>query len=989
MATLHASVMVLLVSLAQADDATLDALTPCEGVPGDTPAVNTVTATVTTTPALQPMDRYSQGGGAGGGTQVGPTPAPEHKEPWDRYRLPDTLSPVSYNVTLWPRLEKDEGGRYIFTGDSAVVFKCVKETDLILIHSSKLQVTKFNGHHATLMGLDGATAPAIKTTWLQETTQYLVIQLDGKLVTGKSYQLYTKFQGELEADMTGFYRSHYNDGPYPKVVAASHLQPTDAREVFPCFDEPALKAVFHITIIHDQGTVALSNSMETGVVNITIDGHNVSQTTFEPTKIMSTYLLAFVVCDYSHIETHEIPVLIRLWANREFQSGRYGDYALKVTVPLLTQLESMLDITFPLTKYDQVALPDYSALPMENWGLVTYRELVLWYRPDLSSHSDREWLTIILAHELVHTWIGNLVTLQWWSDLWLNEGFATYFSSVVASRVEADMNLMEMMLLHYPREIMAKDAQPDSRPLSCPPDEINTRQDIEDMFTEITYGKGALVLHMLSDFLTEAVFIQGLRMYLKQYSYGSVTPANLWKHLQDAVDSCPDVTLPAAVDDIMNRWTLQMGFPVVTIDTKTGSISQQHFLLDPDAVVDRPSIYKYEWIIPVRWMKSGKEQSQVWLLNKTDVFDGVRTGADMDWVLANLHMAGYYRVNYDLGNWERLLNQLHTNHEVIPTVNRAQIIDDTFNLAGAKVVDLTLALRSTRYLWKERELLPWEATIEHLDQLMLRLEPHNNLYRHMQEYIKKQVQPLFRHFENMTSHWTEIPSRHTDKYLQAIVIVLACRVGMEECRRLVVTWYKAWMENPASNPIPPHLKAQVYCAALAEGGQAEWDFGWEAFHHHVSAKERANQDMLRGLGCTRVRQLLDRYLQYMMDPDKNLLLDIAEITEYIASNDLGESIAWKFVVTKWHDIVYSYGAESNEPADLILEVTKRFSSKDKLNELQKFKRVLLRSGSGSALRALEKAIQRTKENIRWLEENQKQVLEWFSREGGLREEPLA
>ena len=151
------------------------------------------------------------GEGGGEGTLVAPTPPPEPKEPWERYRLPDTLSPVHYNITLWPRLEKDEHGMYIFTGHSTVDFVCVKTTDLILIHSHQLNLTKFSGHHATLTGLDGAAAPTIKTTWLQQKTQYLVIQLNGKLVPGKSYQLYTKFQGELADDLEGFYRSEYTE----------------------------------------------------------------------------------------------------------------------------------------------------------------------------------------------------------------------------------------------------------------------------------------------------------------------------------------------------------------------------------------------------------------------------------------------------------------------------------------------------------------------------------------------------------------------------------------------------------------------------------------------------------------------------------------------------------------------------------------------------------------------------------------------------------
>ncbi|XP_062381475.1 aminopeptidase N-like [Sardina pilchardus] len=933
------------------------AMTPALGVAEDKPAVSSQRETIATATAPQP---------------------------WKRYRLPDALHPVHYNVTLWPRLTQNTRGSYVFTGHSTVSFECVKETDLILIHSKRLDFNKPSGHYATLTALGGAVAPTIKTTWLQGTTEYLVIQLNGKLEAGKSYQLYTSFTGELADDLGGFYRSHYSDGAKSKVLAASHLQPTDAREVFPCFDEPALKAVFHVTLVHDCGTTALSNSMETDVVNITIDGHDVCQTNFKPTKLMSTYLVAFVVCDYSHIETHEIPdVLNRLWAKKGLLVGRYGDYALNVTVPLLTRLEAMFDITFPLDKYDQVALPDYSAYPMENWGLVTYREVVLWYDPQLSSHKDREVVTITVAHELVHTWFGNLVTLKWWNDLWLNEGFASYISYVVSNQVNPDMNLMDMMLLIYPREVMGQDAQADSHPLSWPEEEVRTQGDIGRMFTPITYSKGALVLHMLSNILTETVFFQGLRTYLKQFSFSSVTPANLWHHLQHAADGSPELKLPASVGDIMDRWVLQMGYPVVTIDTTTGNMSQRHFLLDPNAVVQRPAFHKYEWIVPINWMKSGIEQNTVWLLHKSDVCEAMRT--DSEWVLANIHMSGYYRVNYDLDNWHRLLVQLGANHEEIPAVSRARIIDDAFNLARAKVINTTLALRTTKYLRREREHLPWEAALDNLEYYFNMFQ-NSAVYTPMQVYLKKQVQPIFRHFKNITSNWTDIPSKHTDKYTQANVISLACKVGLEECRQLVTAWYGEWMNNPDVNPIPPHLKQKVYCAALAEGGVREWDFGWQQLNLGADATAYARSDLRRALACARLPRLLHRYIRYMMDPNRNQMLDIAEITSHVASNIVGQPVAWNFVVTKWDDISYSYGPETNELADLILKVTKRFSSKAKVDELQSFREVLSQAGLGSAARAVDKAIRRTEDNIRWVAENREQVQEWFSREGTLRGE---
>uniref|UniRef100_UPI001EAEB834 aminopeptidase Ey-like n=1 Tax=Oncorhynchus gorbuscha TaxID=8017 RepID=UPI001EAEB834 len=224
--------------------------------------------------------------------------------PWEHYRLPDSLSPVSYNITLWPRLVVNAStGLFIFTGQSAVVFQCKKDTDLILIHSNKLNLTLLS-----LISRDGATAPTIKKNWLEVPTQFLVIQLNSNLMAGRQYELYTEFIGELADDLGGFYRSEYTEGTSPpvrKVVATTQMQPVDARKAFPCFDEPAMKAVFHMTLLHAHGTVALANGMNLASVNVTVNGQAVTRTSFQPTPLMSTYLLAFVVSEFGFIQSPE------------------------------------------------------------------------------------------------------------------------------------------------------------------------------------------------------------------------------------------------------------------------------------------------------------------------------------------------------------------------------------------------------------------------------------------------------------------------------------------------------------------------------------------------------------------------------------------------------------------------------------------------------------------------------------------------------------
>uniref|UniRef100_A0A8C1F1Q6 Aminopeptidase n=1 Tax=Cyprinus carpio carpio TaxID=630221 RepID=A0A8C1F1Q6_CYPCA len=808
---------------------------------------------------------------------VFPTPKTSN-EPWDKYRLPDTLSPQYYNVTLWPRLVKNANGMYIFTGISGVMFTCEKKTDLILIHSNKLNLTVFKGHHAKLTGLSGVTAPAIKTTWFQSETQYLVIQLEGKLKPGKDYWLYTEFTGELADDLEGFYRSEYMENGEKKIIAITQMQATYARKAFPCFDEPGMKAVFHITLIHDRGTTALSNSQEISKTN----NPSLNLTIFGPTKRMSTYLIAFVVSDFTYIDAKDKKgVLVRIWARKKAIEDRQGDYALNITQPILEFFEKYYNTSYPLSKSDQIALPDFNSGAMENWGLVAYRETALLYDPRTSANGNKQRIVTVVSHELAHMWFGNLVTVKWWNDLWLNEGFASYVEYLGADYAEPTWNMKDQTILYDLQSAFAVDSLTSSHPLSRKEEEVNTPSEISEMFNTISYSKGAAVLKMLSEFLTEPVFAKGLSNYLKQFAFGSSVHSDLWEYLQK-VDQTPGIKLPYSVHEIMNRWILQMGFPVVTIDTRTGNVSQKHFLLEPEAVVDRKSEFNYEWFVPIKWMKKGQVQDQLWLLQKSGTVNHLNKN---EWVLANLHVSGYFRVNYDLGNWERLLSQLESNHQVIPVVNRAQILDDAFNLARASIINITLALRTTKYLLHEREYIPWEAALRNLNYFF-QLFDRSEVYGAMQAYLKKQVKPLFEYFGTISSNWTTVPSGHTD-----------------------------------------HLQY--------------------------------------------------RYLEYTMNPEKIRKQDATSTIGYIASNIIGQPLAWDFIRANWDYFFKLYGTGSFIFSGLIRDVTYRFCTPFELSQLKRFQKDNAETGFGSGTQALQQAIEKTTAKIKWLEGNKEPVLQWF------------
>nr|XP_040053964.1 aminopeptidase N-like isoform X1 [Gasterosteus aculeatus aculeatus]XP_040053972.1 aminopeptidase N-like isoform X2 [Gasterosteus aculeatus aculeatus] len=905
-----------------------------------------------------------------------PTPsAPE--EPWDHYRLPDALLPVTYNVTLWPRLKPDASGLYVFTGRSAVVIRCVKETDLIIIHSNKLNLTGPHGHHAALSGLGEAIAPAIQRSWLVVETQYLVIQLHGRLAAGASYVLSTEFKGELADDLEGFYRSEYTEGGVTKVVATSQMQATYARKTFPCFDEPAMKAVFNITVIHEPNTIALSNGMETGTKDDLIDGEPVRVTTFEPTMRMSSYLLAFIVSDFDSIKsTMNNGLLIRIWARRKAIEDKQGNYALNITGSILQFYESYYNATYPLSKSDQIALPDFHAGAMENWGLITYRETALLFDPIMSSTGNKERITTVISHELAHMWFGNLVTMKWWNDLWLNEGFASYVEYLGADHAEPTWSMKDQIILHEVHKVFAMDSLASSHPLSRGEEEVNTPAQISGMFNSISYSKGAAVLRMLSEFLTEPVFAKGLSSYLNMFAYSNTVYRDLWDHLQQAVESTPGVHIPHTVHDIMNRWVLQMGFPVVTIDTRTGSITQKHFLLDPNSVVNEPSQFNYTWFVPIKWTKTGVEQQQYWLLQETDAHSQMRVSGE-DWVLANTNVAGYFRVNYDLDNWNRLLSQLNTDHQALPVINRAQIIDDAFNLARAKLINITLALKTTKYLSKERLYIPWKTALINFNYFILMFD-RTEVYGALQTYLKKQIQPLFEHFRTITANWTNIPSGHNDQYNQINAIAVACSMGVQGCRELIKSWYSKWMENPHHNPIHPNLKSTVYCTAIAFGGVEEWDFAWRMFKNATLASEASR--LRAALACTKAPWLLNRYLEYTLDPTKIRKQDATSTIGYIAKNTVGMPLTWNFVRARWKYLFEEYGQGSFSFFGLINGITTRFSTEFELQELKQFKEDNLHVGFGSGIMALEQAIEKTKANIQWVAENKVHVMNWLTEE---------
>nr|XP_032809634.1 aminopeptidase Ey-like [Petromyzon marinus] len=894
-------------------------------------------------------------------TKPSTTTAPPYPPgPWNEYRLPRSVIPTHYEVELKPELYKQPDGLYIFSGQVNITMICKEQTDVILIHSNKLNYSDNDN-----ISLSGQNGPMAVNTWLATKTEYLVVQLTGaKLEKDMEYVLHAKFRGELADDLAGLYRSEYTENNETKIMATSQMEPTDARKTFPCFDEPDMKATFDITLIHKAEHVALSNMP---VVSTSIEEDWV-HTKFNTSVVMPTYLLAFIISDFEKVEAVANKTLIRIWAKKTEIAAGNAEYALNITGKILNFFEEYYDVPYVLPKSDQIAIPDFAAGAMENWGLVTYRETALLYNPDVSSNGNKESVATIVTHELAHQWFGNLVTMRWWSELWLNEGFASYLEYIGTHEVEPSWNIKALIILNDLQRAMSVDALASSRPLSVPHSEVMTPAQANSMFDTISYSKGACILSMTSSFLTEPVFVAGLK----------------------AVDN-HTVTLPVAVKDILDRWTIQMGYPVVHVNTSSGKLTQSHFLLNPNSTVTRPSEFDYVWYIPITWKTSTNVSAIKWLNEQEEVFSDLVHPTS--WVILNVEAMGYYRVHYDDGNFQHLLDQLNLNHSAIPLQNRAQLIDDTFSLATAAKVAIEKALETTVYLENEDEYVPWRTALNNLGYInemfstskyygrtchdvkvlpskcLQRLFVMSSVVFSLQKYMLKQIENVYQIHKNLSF----VPSGHMDQYMQVYALNTACGYGKRECLESALTIFQKWMENKSSNVIHPNLRSVVYCQALAAGSILEWDFAFKLFQETTFPVEK--EKLRSALACSTEPWILRRLLEYALDSTFIRKQDATSVITSVARNVIGRPLAWSFVKEKWDFIFNQYGSGFFSFSNLITGVTRHFSTQAELGELLQFK--VTHPNLGSAAATMEQAIERTRTNIQWRDQNEERINSWF------------
>ncbi|XP_072050679.1 glutamyl aminopeptidase-like [Amphiura filiformis] len=876
---------------------------------------------------------------------VSPTPGPCQGE-WCELRLPESLQADHYILRLRPDLAAET-----YDGDVTIQITVTENIKYPRIHFKELTIT-----NSIVRRKDGTALP-IADTFIYQPNEFYVIEMEDELTPGE-YEIELHFTNSLVGKIVGFYKSIYtNAAGEERWLATSKFQPTDARRAFPCLDEPDFKANFTTTLEHNMDASVYNALSNMPVKTVTTDGDWTS-TLFETSVKMSTYLAIFIVCDFKYTEgfiSGDRPFRVYAPPDKVDQTA----YALQVGLNITTFYEEYFDLPYPLPKLDMIAIPDFVSGAMEHWGLITYRERYLLYDPLESSEGNKQRINVIVAHELAHMWFGNIVTMKWWDDLWLNEGFASYLEYLGAAEAEPTWNMLDQFVTGEIYYVFELDQIVSSHPIVV---EVNNPDEINQIFDAISYSKGASVIRMMNYIIGEEAFREGLTIFLKRFQFDNAVSQDLWDALQEAsgID----------VGEIMDTWTLQMGFPVVNL-TRDGSkvqANQEWFLVDPMAnktADEYGSPYGYNWdIFFDYYFQSDTTPTQSRMKLSSTSFDWPPGAPTTDWYIANVGQTGYYRVNYDTQTWDSLVDQLLSDHTVFSAADRSGLIDDAFNLARAEDIDYTVALNLTKYLINERDYVPWDAAFGNIFWMgeMLRFRPSYGLFR---RYIEAQSKPRFDELG-----WNDI-TEHLAIFLQSDIIDMSCGHGSADCLDQGVELFRTFTSGTS---LKPDFRSNAYQYGMQEeGNQDNWDYLWEQYTTTQSASEKSR--LLYALARTREVWLISRYIEYTEDESKIREQDYFSVMGYIADNPVGNPLVWDYVRENWQALVDRFGLSNRYLGRLVPGITEYYSTELKQQEMLNFFAEYPDAGAGETAR--KQALERVQTNINWLARNEETIEAWL------------
>ncbi len=845
-------------------------------------------------------------------------------------RLESHIKPTRYQISLKPDLEA-----FVFAGEETIFLTLDKDIKTITLHSKDMEIVSAE----VVQGKDVMFALKISYDDKAETATF---NFQKSIKKGKA-QLKIVFRGTLNDRMHGFYRSRYEIDGKEYYMATTQFEATDARRAFPCFDEPAAKAIFEVKLIVPTKSTALSNTIPT-VVREHTAGYKIVE--FAPTPIMSTYLVAFIVGDLEYIEkkTKE-GVLVRVFTTKG--KKHQAEFALDCAVKMLSFYTKYFDIPYPLPVLDMIAIPDFGSGAMENWGMVTYRESALLVDTDHSSAANKQWVAMVIAHELSHQWFGNLVTMEWWTHLWLNEGFASYIEYLAGDHMFPDWEMWTEFVSGDLGSALALDALKHTHPIEV---EVHHPDEISEIFDAVSYAKGASVIRMLADYLGEKDFRDGLRYYLKKHSYKNTSTIHLWEAFEK-VSKKP-------VAKMMDVWTGKAGYPLLTVSEKGGGldIEQTRFFSSPlsrgttkDATV---------WSVPVS-LKAGAHGvvRKITVDKKRVHISNVKQGG---WLKVNTGETGVFRTNYSKDAWVRLAEAIMKDE--LSVIDRLGLLRDIFDLAYAGHLSAVDALEFVASYKNETNYAVWSelaSGVARIDSLI-----GNESFAPL---FEKYAWELFAPMVKKVGWKKKEGERHTDTLLRSLILANAGKYGDADtiacARKMFVCVTKE------KNPIPADLRGPVYSIIALRGGATEYK-KFIDMHHSATLHEEKNR-IGGALGRFADKKLLEQTLALAFSPHVRPQ-DAHRFIAGVISNRRGRDIGWKFIKQKWPLILKQYGSQK-DLAYFVSPLGSHNTTKV-ADDIEKF---FKNNPAPGASRTVMQTLERIRAKALWLSRDKKKIERWL------------